>query len=62
MRLALVAAFFATAACSRAGENPSDTAIPTMAPAASLTPMDTGMKMDTSNKVPTTKSTKAKRP
>jgi hypothetical protein len=65
MRLVLAAAFFAMAACSRAGEDPADTAIPAMAPAPSATPItDTGMKMDTSTKTPTTKATKAttKRP
>jgi hypothetical protein len=56
-RLALVAAFFAVAACSRADETAIDTTTPAMAPAT--TPTDTGMKMDTSTK---TDTTKAKRP
>jgi hypothetical protein len=57
-RLALVVAFFAAASCSRADETPVDTTLPAMAPAPATTPMDTGMKMDTTAGT----TTKAKTP
>lgn len=56
-RLAIVAAFFAVAGCTRADQSAADTTTPAMAPAT--TPMDTGMKMDTV-RTDTTKGTKAK--
>ena len=56
-RLALVVGFFAVAACSKADETPADTTLPAMAPAPVTTPIDTGMKMDTT-KADTTKATK----
>jgi hypothetical protein len=55
-RLALVVAFFAAAACSRADETAADTTLPAMAPAPATTPMDTGMKMDTTKAGATTKA------
>jgi len=59
-RLALVAAIFAVAACSKGEEMPAtDTTTPAMAPAPAA---DTGMKMDSmkmdSMKMDTTKATK----
>lgn len=58
-RIALVAAIFAVAACSKADETPAmDTTTPAMAPAPAMT--DTGMKMDSmrmdSMKMDTTKT------
>jgi hypothetical protein len=44
-RLALVAAIVAVSACQKTETTPADT-MPAMAPAPA-TPMDTGMKMDT---------------
>lgn len=57
-RLALVAAIFAVAACSK-GETPAtDTTTPAMAPAPAT---DTGMAMDTSMKMDTTKTDTTKK-
>ena len=52
-RIALAAAIFAVAACSKADNTPVDTTTPAMAPAPSA--MDTGMKMDTAHKMDSTK-------
>jgi hypothetical protein len=55
-RLALVAAMFAVAACSKAENAAKDTSTPAMAPApAPAAAPDTGMKMaDTTHKMDTT--------
>lgn len=64
-RLAVVAAVLAiVAACSKS-EATKDTTPPAMAPAPSAAPADTGMKMDTSNKMTmdtTKKDTTKKKP
>ena len=49
-RLAIAAAFLALSACSKADETAADTSLPAMAPAPTTTPIDTGLKVDTTRR------------
>ena len=64
-RLAFAAAIIAVAACSKSDSAVKDTTPPAMSPApAPAAATDTGMKMDTTHAMDTTKAdtTKAKKP
>ena len=50
-RLAIVAVLvLAASACTRADETSADTSLPAMAPAPTTTPLDTGLKVDTTRR------------
>ena len=61
-RLAFVAAVLAVTACSKSDEAAKDTTTPAMAPApAPAAVTDTGMKMDTTHKMDSTKADTSKK-